>query len=515
MSLPALFLEYQQAPWRELAAHPVVVIEKSRRTGFSWAAAAIAVDYCARGRAEGGMDALYMGYDKEMAREFISYVGEWAKVFQAGASTAEEFVFEDPEHPEKSVGAFRVRFASGYEVIALPSVARALRGKQGLVILDEAAFMDKLGDVLKAAFALLIWGGKVLVVSTHDGAENPFNELVQDIRAGRLPYRLLRTTFDDALEQGLYARICLKSGQPWTAEGEVAWKAEILRIYGDNADEELNVIPNPISGTWLSAALLEARASNSSVVARWKSPEGFVMWPAHLREATVKEWCEERLLPVLKGLDPDELHCFGMDFARVRDASVIWVLATAKTLVRRTPLVVELRDVPHEQQAQILFYVCSRLPRFIGGKVDAGGNGSYIGEKAMQEYGESVEPLQLSEPWYRENMPPLKAAIEDAMITLPADRDVIGDFRQVKLVRGVARVPDRVRGDDKLQRHGDAAIAATLAYAASRTDYEEFAYEALRRERPDPRAWRETDDEDDVAPAPGGGIMPNWRGALA
>ena len=44
-----------------------------------------------------------------------------------------------------------------------------------------------------------MWGGQVIIISTHDGAENPFNELIQDVRAGNLPYSLHRITLDDAL----------------------------------------------------------------------------------------------------------------------------------------------------------------------------------------------------------------------------------------------------------------------------------------------------------------------------
>ena len=83
----------------------------------------------------------------------------------------------------EQVQAFRLKFASGFKIVALPSVPRALRGKQGLVIIDEAAFHKDLAEVLKAAVALLMWGGQVVVVSTHDGSANPFNLLLDDIRA--------------------------------------------------------------------------------------------------------------------------------------------------------------------------------------------------------------------------------------------------------------------------------------------------------------------------------------------
>jgi hypothetical protein len=58
------------------------------------------------------------------------------------------------------------------------------------VIIDEAAFHEQLGELIKAAMALLMWGGQVHIISTHNGADNPFNELIQDIRAKKRPYSL-------------------------------------------------------------------------------------------------------------------------------------------------------------------------------------------------------------------------------------------------------------------------------------------------------------------------------------
>jgi phage FluMu gp28-like protein len=516
-ALPDVFLPYQQRLWAAVDAHPLSVHEKSRRTGFTWALGAIAAATAGASRSAGGQDVLYMGYEREMTREFIGYVADWARSFQIAAGEVQEFLFADPDHPDRSIGAFRIAFASGREVIALPSVARALRGKQGLVILDEAAFMDDLEGVLKAALALLIWGGKVVVVSTHFGEDNPFNALINDIRAGRVRGAVTRTTFDEALADGLYKRICLVRGLTWSPEAEAQWRQEILDTYRDNAGEELHVIPNPSSGVYLPGPLIEARSQDGIPVVRWTAPPGFTLWAEHLREAEARSLCERELLPLLKELDPGEPHVFGMDFGRIRDLSVIWVLAIGRDLVRRTRLVIELRQVPHEQQRTVLFHVLDRLPKLRAGKIDAGGNGSFIGEVALQRYGERIEPLQLSEPWYREQMPPWKAAIEDAMLTLPRDREIADDFRMVKLVRGVARIPARRQTAEGEQRHGDAAIASALAYAASRAEYEEYGYQGglpapLRAAQGEHR-WRDRPEDDDDVPVPGArGMFPDLRG---
>lgn len=510
--LPPVFLTYQQRLMSSVSHYAVTVVEKSRRTGYSWAAAAIAVMTASAVRSAGGMDVFYMGYNLEMAREFIGYVGEWSTTLAAAASEIGEEIFTDPDHPEKEIKAFRVQFASGHKVLALPSAPRSLRGMQGLVIVDEAAFHDDLDGVLKSAMALLMWGGKVLVLSTHNGDAHPFNVMVQDVRAGRLPYHLERCTLDDALGDGLYKRICLVTGKEWSPAAETAWRADLIQKYGSNADEELLCIPSQGSGAYLSAALIEARMQDGIPVLRLELPQSFLMMSESLRLTEINDWCERELKPLLAALDPKAPHVVGQDFGRKRDLSVIWPLAIGADLVMRTPFVVELRNIPHEAQKQILFYICDRLPRFRAMKLDAGGNGSFLAEVALQRYGVRVEPVMLSEPWYRDNMPRWKAAFEDATIVIPRDRDTLDDHRLVKLVRGVGRVPDERTGEKDKKRHGDSAIASALAVAAAKEQPMEYGYEGVPRETPRPaggRAFYDTAEEADEADREeGGGLLP-------
>lgn len=478
----SLFLQYQSATMDAVMGNRVVVVEKSRRTGLSWTASFIADLVAGMDTAAGGMDVFYMGYNLEMAREFIDYCAEHAAMLQVVAKSVDESFFRDPENPEKDIKVFRMDMGSGNKILALPSMPRALRGMQGLVIIDEAAFHDDLAELLKAALALLMWGGKVLVISTHDGDTNPFNTLVQDVRAGRKPYRLLRITLDDALRDGLYRKICLRAGEEWSIEKEAAWRREIVEFYGDAAEEELFCIPSPSTGSAIPLALIEARTVERTPVVRWSCNAEFALAPEAVRASEAHRFCENELLPLLDALDPKTPHVFGEDFARSGDLTVIWPLAIERSLLRRTPFVVELRNVPFEQQKQILWFILDRLPRLRAGKMDATGNGQWLGEVTVQRYGSRIEAVKMSEGWYRDNMPAFKAAFEDDRITVPDDQEIHDDIRTLRIVRGVIRVPEkRMTGKDGSKRHGDAAVAGALAYAASRADPEEYGYQAAPR----------------------------------
>ena len=220
---PPVLLDYQQA-WISDDSQ-LKVSEKSRRTGLTWAEAADDVLIAAASKSAGGMNVYYIGYNQDMAIEYVEACGMWARVFNHAASAVEEGLWED-DGDDKHIKTFTIKFPdSGHRVVALSSRPANLRGKQGVVVIDEAAFHDKLGELLKAALALLIWGGKVRVISTHNGEQNPFNELINDIRAGKRRGSVQRISFQEAVAQGLYQRVCLRLGKEWTAEGEAKWMA--------------------------------------------------------------------------------------------------------------------------------------------------------------------------------------------------------------------------------------------------------------------------------------------------
>lgn len=507
-----ILLGYQKRLLESTARNPVTLCEKSRRIGATWGVAADAVLTSAAAREAGGMDTFYIGFNLDMAREFIDTCGMWARSFNEAAAAIEEFLFDDGE-ADKNIQAFCIRFASGFEIVALASRPRSLRGRQGYVIIDEAAFHDDLDGVMKAALALLMWGGKVLVISTHLGVDNPFNKLIADARAGRNPYKIIRCTLDDALHDGLYQRIALVTRKSWSVEAEATWRSGIVAFYGDHAEEELFCVPSQSGGVYLPRPLIEGRMLGDLPVLRLERSPEFTFLPKEQRESDIHAWCEANLKEPLKALDKDRQHAFGEDFGRVSDLTDIVPIEIGKTLKRTVPFVAELRNIPFEQQRQVLFYICDRLPRFIGGKMDATGNGTYLAEVAAQRYGAlRIEQVKLSAQWYLENFPPMKAALEDASLFVPKDDDLLGDLALVTTVRGIPLIPPvKTEGKDGKKRHGDFAVALALGYAQTRSGVVEFAYRAESEQKGAPPMNGDNDDGD------GDGDGPNkqwWRSPM-
>jgi len=493
---PPALLPYQQ---RWVADDSQLKIaEKSRRIGLTWGEAADDVLIAA---GADGSNVFYISATQDMAIEYIEACAMWARAYDLAAGQIEDGILEDGA---KEIKTYKIDFPkSKKRIVALSSRPANLRGKQGVVVIDEAAFAADLAGLIKAAMAMLMWGDKVRIISTHDGDDNPFAELINQVRAGKRGGTVHRITFADAVADGLFRRVCMRKGVPWTFEAEDAWVAAVRTFYADDADEELDVIPARGGGTYLPLALIEARmvppadAPVPIVRMRWKTE--FSLLPEPIRFAEVASWCQEHLAWVLYALDRERRHGFGEDFARTGDLTIITVLEEGRDLVRRPRLVVEIGGCPFAQQRQILAFIVNRLPRFFGGALDATGNGAELAEYAADQWGHSrIEQIKLSDMFYLEQMPRFKAALEDATLdALPRDDQCRDDLRAIKKINGVPKLghaKTQAADGKKVQRHGDFAISLFLGHYAMTREGEAGrcdGYVAI------PRRATSTDSRDD------------------
>jgi len=480
----AVFLPYQQA-WFEDESD-IMLAEKSRRTGLTWAESGRNVITASKPKRRSGRNTFYVGSKKEMALEYIAACALFARAFNLIAKAdVYEQTFWDSEKKEEIL-TYMIRFPkSGFKIQALSSKPSNLRGLQGDVVIDEAAFHDDLEELLKAALALTMWGSKVRLISTHNGQENKFNELIEQVRAGKLDYSIHRITLEDAVNQGLYKRICYVTGKDWTPESDQEWLDKEYAKYPNKelADEELGCIPRHGSGVYIPRSYRERAAVLPNQVVTYTGTAVFNGLPERLRELEMHEWLELEVKPLLDALPKNLRHTLGEDFARNGDLTVFAPCTVHTNTKRSFPFLVELSNVPFKQQEQAFYYIADRLPRRDGIKLDARGNGQYLAEQAAYKYGAEVEQVMLSTAYYRENMPRFKAAFEDDELQIPKNEDVINDFSAIQIIRGVPSIDDsRTKGANGQTRHGDSAIAIFLAYIASKDECRRYE---LHRIKPD------------------------------
>lgn len=462
---------------------------KGRRTGITFAEALDATLIAAAQRSAGGQNYFYIPDTKPKGREFIGYAAHFAKTVAKELLTIEDGIFFDQREDgtTNAISSYIIRFKSGFRIEALSSRPENIRGLQGTVCIDEAAFHRDVRAVIDSVAALLIWGGKVRVISSHNGVSNPFNELIKEAEAGKNGFNFHTFTFGDAVKNGLFKRVCLIKGEEWSQEKEDAWEAKIRSAYGTRTSkmkQELDAIPAESEGAALTRVLIErCMSADLPAVVRWDRPDEFKNLDDFERAEQAEEFCEGVLRPLLDRLDKDREHSFGEDFARSGDKTAIVVFEIGADLIRRAHLIVELKNIPFDQQRDILFYIGDALPRLIGGALDARGNGQYLAEKARQRWGECIHEVMTSAKWYAANMPGYVEAFGDKSLLLPKDADVLADHQALAYVNGIIKVPDEhsTKGADGYDRHGDTAPAGALAWFASNQEAIAYEYETNRK----------------------------------
>ena len=465
-----IFLPYQKE-WLEDRSD-LKIIEKNRRCGISWTDSADSVLDAAP--ANGWTNTYYMSFNKDNCRQYIEDAGEWAK--KLGYAVSEIIEEEEPllDDEEKSITTYRITFASGAEIMGLPGVSRSLRSKQGNVVIDEAAFFDDLDSVLQAAKALVMWGGRIRVISTHNGDDNPFNILITNIRSGKeKEWSLHRITFREAMAQGLYKRICLKKGRKWTPEADKKFMDKMYRIYGDNPDEELDVIPRASGDRYFGRGVLDHATADADSydIRRLECSDSFLHKSESFKNREVEKFFNQEVRPVLGALEGQVFG--GNDFGRSGDLTTYWFAEEVSKTQLAVRLIVEIKNAPFEQQQLFNDYVTdwlSERKKFGGLAIDSRGNGQQIGEHAMLRHpGASIQVMETN-AWYAKYGTDLHGLMESGDFTVPDDETIKADFALVVLKNGIPTIPavrtsDR---DSKGKRHGDGASAAMLCVCAWR-----------------------------------------------
>lgn len=485
--IPDRILLPYQAKWIEDTTKLKVCV-KSRRIGLTWAEALDSVLLASRDKDEGGYDVNYISTKQELSREFIDTCREWIKAWCPGDITG----FEQVRITEDdAMLAMVITFKSGHKIRALTSNPKNLRGLQGRVIIDEGAFAENLPEIMKAAVACTLWKGDIRLISTHNGIENPFNIIVEDIKKGAYKEgtaSLHEITIDDAIAQGLAARVAQVQGVDISTpelyeKFKDDWLEELLSIYGDGASEELYCKPKSGLDSYFKLETL-MQVSKPTLWADWaktlelRHPTPFIetfyqpstfynLSPEDQLNQT-KFWFEGVRQRVKEILFVNYTAYMGVDFGRVKDLTVITVLINPLLDKPAYYLTLELRTIPYHCQTWIIKELINSLKAVNGIALDAGGNGGNVAEEihlAFRNTHTVVDRIMFSAPILKETFQNYKNGLEDQKFLIPQDRFILADHLGIELKNGIPKATQITSRDSShIKRHCDSVYAYVLAW---------------------------------------------------
>lgn len=414
------------------------IVEKSRRVGFTFVQAY--EDVRDASRAVGGFDVWFSSADESAAREYILYCQQWAKILRIAGADFGQAVVDD-----QGIKIFSIEFASGHRINALSSKAKGFRSKGGKVILDEFAFHEDQEALWKAALPVITWGYPMRILSTYNGKGNRYYRQVEETKRGN-GWSLHSVTILQAVEEGLADKIL---GKALTHQEREQWVEEMRVTVGD---EE----------TWRQEYLCEPVDSATA----------YLPWDLI---ASVEDG--EAGLPTL--YLPGPSRCFlGMDIARRRDLSVLWVVEQVGDVLW-TREVVALKGATFDEQESHLARLWARY-RIARAALDQTGMGEQFVERAQQKYGSRIEGVLFTGPVKLDLAQTLKQHCEDRRVRIPGEPAI---RESLHAVRRMTTAAGNIRFDADRNEvgHGDYFWALALACHAAGIGYIPIEYRGTGR----------------------------------
>lgn len=237
----------------------IKLVEKSRQIGFSWATAYDLVRQAVLESAR--LDTWVSSRDELQARLFLEDCKKFGDILEIAASALGEGIYKDDGG--KPYTSFDLKFRSGATIHSMSSNPDAQAGKRGTRVLDEFALHPDPVKLYAIAYPGITWGGQMAIISTHRGADNFFNKLVQEAKFNGNPKKisLHRVTLEDALNQGFLAKLQSKlaEGDPRLDMDEQEYFDDVKSKCADEESflQEYMCIPADDASVFISADVSE------------------------------------------------------------------------------------------------------------------------------------------------------------------------------------------------------------------------------------------------------------------
>jgi phage FluMu gp28-like protein len=467
----------------------VRAMEKSRRIGISYATAYDEVRQ--HSQKDCRIDTWFSSRDDLTAQEFILYGRKFAEVLKLGARCYNADILS--EDGRKSATAAVLRFANDTRIHSISSNPDVFAGKGGNVGLDEFALRNDPRACYDIASPTIDWGGRLSIISTHRGAGNFFNKLIQDERdpdpRKHRGISVHRVTLTRALEEGFLWKLQTKlpDHDPRMAMDEadyynyqrarVSSKERFLQEYECEPEDEASVyLPyDLLQGSFYQPAddLVECtedtrdfRGVAGSI--RYLLPQGVT--PAGLRD-------------YLAMISQRGSLYHGKDVARKKDLSVdIFVERLDGRLFTRA--VIEFARVAFSRQEDVLYPI---MPLIARSCVDQTGIGMQFAERAAEKFGAwRVEGINFTVGSKQMLAGPLHTEFQDRNLMIPDDDPFLTDLRMIRK----ETVGDNNRfvaaPDEEGDSHADRFWGLALAVHAAKASYSaQGGYQAIASLRPE------------------------------
>lgn len=389
----AFFMPYQADFIRD--EHPLVIVEKGRQIGLSYAASYKAVRLAAAKNAR--LDVWVVSRDEIQAKQFLLYCKRWARVLKFAAEDLGEQVIDS----DKDMTAHVLKFANGLCIYCLSSNPDAIIGKSGHVIWDEAATHREQRQFYSVAKPVIQWGGTFTVISTHRGVGTVFNEIITDIkqRGNKMGWSLHTIPIQKAVEQGIVEKINTATGKNETREG---WLA---RQRAECIDEE----------QWLQEYCCIPADESSAFIS-------YEMITSCEDDSAKKNWdylinCKNPIYA-------------GFDVARTKHLSVIDIEEKVGDVFWER-MRLEFRGKAFAEQKMELKKIIL-LPQLRRCCIDASGLGMQLAEEAVRDFGSRCEAVRFSGQVKEDLAFPLRSAHEDRTLRYAKDDALRADLRGIK-----------------------------------------------------------------------------------
>jgi phage FluMu gp28-like protein len=375
---------------------------------------------------------IFLSAGERQSRELMEKARQHCQALKIAAD-----YYDDRSFADLSAKQLEIILPGGVRIIGLPANPQTARGFTGDVFLDEFAMHTADRDIWAAMFPTLLRGdGELDIASTPKGRSNMFYELRDNPR-----FTTNLITLPDAIAQGLE----VKADEIRSAMGdEELYRQEFLCEFLDEA-----------------AAFLTYEQ-----IAGCTDPELITL---------------NNVTPL--ATETRELFV-GVDVGRLRDLTVIWVLALEDGLspstlpnyqIAKLPnhqityftvALIDLANAPFRAQFDVLSELLG-LRTVRRCCIDAGGIGMQLAEQLVERFGSHrVKPMTFTLALKSQLAGALRIAVESRAICIPADERIRNDWHSVE--RTVSESGHfRLSAPRREGSHADRFWAAALALHAA------------------------------------------------